>query len=214
MSVSIDTYDEESGIHPRNKQLVSKRLATAGLNVAYGKTEFPTNGPFPNSIQFSSAALVSVAEIVYNEKIVFDVKEFGGFYFCCQADYLTCDDTNSWKPVITLNFFLFKIPKIFLSCKNFLYHNCLKGASSSLITINSHRIFAFIKASGEIYHDSEANMLVVPIESCATGFAYLWNETPVLGTEALSIYADNEAHLPAAPWKTKVQLSGVVETIS
>ena len=99
MSVSIDTYDAESGIHPRNKQLVSKRLAIAGLNVAYGKTEFPTNGPFPKSVQFSSAGLVSVAEIFYDEPIIFDVKEFGGFYFCCQADYQTCDDTNSWQPV-------------------------------------------------------------------------------------------------------------------
>ena len=47
MGVAIDTYDEESGIHPRNKQLTSKRLAVAGLNVAYGMTDYPTNGPYP-----------------------------------------------------------------------------------------------------------------------------------------------------------------------
>ena len=51
MAVSIDTFDRESGIHPRNKQLVSSRLATAGLNVAYGQTQYPTQGPFPSSIQ-------------------------------------------------------------------------------------------------------------------------------------------------------------------
>ena len=39
MGVAIDTYDKESGIHPRNKQLTTKRLAVAGLNVAYGLTE-------------------------------------------------------------------------------------------------------------------------------------------------------------------------------
>ena len=35
MGVAADTYDEQSGIHPRNKQLTSGRLAIAGLNVAY-----------------------------------------------------------------------------------------------------------------------------------------------------------------------------------
>ena len=104
MAVSIDTYDQQSGIHPRNKQLISKRLATAGLNIAYGKTEFSINGPFPKSVQFSSTEIGILAEIVYDQKIAFEVKEFGGFYFCCQADYLTCDDTNSWKPVMTFNF--------------------------------------------------------------------------------------------------------------
>ena len=53
MAVSLDTYDEESGIHPRNKQLPSKRLASAGLNVAYGLTEWPTNGPFPEAVSFN-----------------------------------------------------------------------------------------------------------------------------------------------------------------
>jgi hypothetical protein len=47
MAVSMDTFDRESGIHPRNKQLVSSRLAIAGLNVAYDQTQYPTQGPFP-----------------------------------------------------------------------------------------------------------------------------------------------------------------------
>ena len=53
MAVSIDTFDRESGIHPRNKQLVSSRLATTGLNVAYGQKEYPAKGPFPISVQVS-----------------------------------------------------------------------------------------------------------------------------------------------------------------
>ena len=34
----------------------------------------------------------------------------------------------------------------------------------------------------------------------ATAVAYLWETTPVLGTEALPIYASDEYRLPGAPW--------------
>ena len=61
--------------------------------------------------------------------------------------------------------------------------------------------------------DSEANTVIVSIEACASGLGYLWNETPVLGTEALPIYADDAFHLPAAPWKTEVQLTPTIEII-
>ena len=60
-----------------------------------------------------------------------------------------------------------------------------------------------------VLYDSEANTVIVPLQACATGLAYQWYETPVLGTEALNIYADNEFHLPAAPWATKVELARV-----
>ena len=53
MAVSFDTYDAESEIHPRNKEIPSQRLATAGLNVAYGLKEYPTNGPFPDFIDIN-----------------------------------------------------------------------------------------------------------------------------------------------------------------
>ena len=53
MGVALDTYDEESGIHPRNKQLVSGRLASAGLNVAYGMKDYPANGPYPEVWNFA-----------------------------------------------------------------------------------------------------------------------------------------------------------------
>ena len=36
--------------------------------------------------------------------------------------------------------------------------------------------------------------------------AYLWETTPVLGTEALPIYADNIYKLPSAPWMTTIDL--------
>ena len=51
MGLALDTFDQESGIHPRNKQLASKRLAYAGLNVAYN-LDFPTNGPYPEVVDF------------------------------------------------------------------------------------------------------------------------------------------------------------------
>jgi len=69
MSVSIDTFDRESGIHPRNKQLVSSRLATAGLNVAYGQKQYPSNGPFPSIIQVSFS--ISNFKYAFSNKINF-----------------------------------------------------------------------------------------------------------------------------------------------
>ena len=99
MAVSLDTYDEVEGIHPRNKQLVTQRLTTSGLNIAYGKTSFPTNGPFPVSIQFTPAGLINYAEITFGEPIVFDAKENNGFYYCCEEDYQLCDQRSAWKLV-------------------------------------------------------------------------------------------------------------------
>ena len=52
MAVAIDTYSN-GGIHPKNKQLPSKRLAVAGLNVAYHMMHYKTNGPFPKLWDFS-----------------------------------------------------------------------------------------------------------------------------------------------------------------
>ena len=38
------------------------------------------------------------------------------------------------------------------------------------------------------------------VNNRATAIAYLWETTPVLGMEALPMYADNDYKLPAAPW--------------
>jgi len=53
MSVSLDTYDAKTGIHPRNKQLNAKRLSIAAMNIAYGQTAYSTNGPFLKSVEFT-----------------------------------------------------------------------------------------------------------------------------------------------------------------
>jgi hypothetical protein len=46
--------------------------------------------------------LLRIAEIVYDEPILFEVKGFGGFYTCCKEDYETCDSTNAWTKVDSL----------------------------------------------------------------------------------------------------------------
>jgi len=80
MAVSVDTYDEENGIHPRYKQVVGERLATAGMNVAYGDESFPSQGPigqlganFPNG-DYS---------LTYDQPFTYDDSELSGFFFCC-----------------------------------------------------------------------------------------------------------------------------------
>ena len=46
--------------------------------------------------------------------------------------------------------------------------------------------------------------LSMMIPSCAIGLAYLWETTPVLGTKALPLYADDMFELPGAPWIKEV----------
>ena len=103
MGVALDTYDEENGIHPRNKQLVSKRLAIAGLNVAYGMLEYLTNGPFPevwNVIPFGNG-LVQV-DILYDKTFMWNPIETNGFSICCLETISDCNNRNgAWKKVHT-----------------------------------------------------------------------------------------------------------------
>ena len=57
MAVALDTYDQQNGIHPRNKQLPAMRLAAAGLAVAYNtvpQNATYTRGPFPRKWEFMS----------------------------------------------------------------------------------------------------------------------------------------------------------------
>ena len=83
MGVALDTYDEEYGIHPRNKQLASRRLATAGLNVAYNLTSYPTNGPYPVAWNFASlGGLFIQVDILYDKTFTWNPVESEGFYAC------------------------------------------------------------------------------------------------------------------------------------
>ena len=44
------------------------------------------------------------------------------------------------------------------------------------------------------------NSIGFQVDAKASALAYLWETTPVLGTEALPIYANDEFKLPGAPW--------------
>ena len=70
--------------------------------------------------------------------------------------------------------------------------------SKSIIPVN------FLQLPIEsVSHDKRYLSLV--LQSCSdgrtpVGLAYLWETTPVLGTRALPIYADDMFGLPGAPW--------------
>jgi len=155
MGVALDTYDEQSGIHPRNKQLVCKRLATAGLNIAYGLTSYPSNGPFPISWNFA----------FLEDDLI-------------QVDILY-DMTFTWNPVETEGFHICRLDGGVEKC------NSRGGAWEKL-------------PDGSVSFAEKTLSMTIP--SNANGLAYLWEETPVLGTGALPLYADDEFGLPGAPW--------------
>merc|ERR1712223_856335 len=159
MGVAIDTYDKESGIHPRNKQLSSKRLAVAALNVAYGMTDYPTNGPFPQLWNFAQVENGYQVDIMYDKPFIWDVVESEGFYICCLDSIDECNNIDAaWE----------KLP------------------------------------DESVSFDDQTLSMNLP--SCAVGLAYLWETTPVLGTRALPMYADDEFGLPGAPWIKDVTL--------
>jgi sialate O-acetylesterase len=97
MAVTLDTHDPAGGIHPGNKQTVGSRLAIAGLNVAYGLTEYPTNGPFPSSVDFVNSGTEFSADITYDQEFAYNPAENSGFYVCSQAGgFDQCRQGNSW----------------------------------------------------------------------------------------------------------------------
>ena len=97
MAVSFDTYDAESEIHPRNKVIPSQRLATAGLNVAYGLKEYPTNGPFPDFIDINQVQNGKQIDITYDKPFIWNPTETEGFYICTQPDF--CNIFGGWQKV-------------------------------------------------------------------------------------------------------------------
>ena len=91
MAVSLDTYDEETGVHPRNKVIPSKRLATAGLNIAYGLKEFPSNGPFPTIFDiFLRPSYGIQVDIAYDQPFIWNATESEGFYLCMEPSFADC----------------------------------------------------------------------------------------------------------------------------
>jgi len=96
MAVTIDTYDEGGGIHPRYKQIVGERLATVGMNIVYGDQSFPVNGPMISGTDVLSGPVLS---LTYDQEITYNNNEISGFYYCC-TEYDECDQGNkNWLEV-------------------------------------------------------------------------------------------------------------------
>ena len=103
MALAIDTYYNGTE-HPRNKQLTSNRLAVAGLSIAYQKSEYPSAGPFPISIDFSKNNDKISVEVNYDEEVIsYMPQENSGFFFCCgENNSSTCQGdqfvkASDWK---------------------------------------------------------------------------------------------------------------------
>ena len=104
MGTALDTYDKDSTIHPRNKQLPCKRLATAGLNIAYGLEEFPTNGPFPVVADYNQVSDGIQITLTYDQKFLWNSTETEGFYTCKEADPVACNVIGGfWKKVFKIS---------------------------------------------------------------------------------------------------------------
>ena len=69
----------------RNKQIVGERLFYSGMNVAYGDTSFPSNGPVPILSDVHRDSL----RLVYDQAITYDQTEISGFYYCCD-NFVDC----------------------------------------------------------------------------------------------------------------------------
>ena len=105
MAVALDTFDADAPtgtVHPRYKQIVAERLSLAGLNIAYGRREYPTNGPFVQSINLTPLMQNDgLVTITYNQPIMYDNSEISGFYYCC-TKYELCDDKH-WTEIEKLS---------------------------------------------------------------------------------------------------------------
>jgi len=92
MAVAIDTTDKREGgggIHPWYKQKVAERLALAGMNVAYGATQYPQMGPWPLQMTLHE----DYVNIEFNMPFEYDKSTISGFYYCCEEDFADCDST-------------------------------------------------------------------------------------------------------------------------
>ena len=92
-AVAMDTYDEPSGIHPRNKQIVGERLSMTGGLVAYG-LEGPLQGPVP--VDVSPDGQEFTAQFGYDVDISYNNEETSGFWVCC-SEFDECNNAWLWS---------------------------------------------------------------------------------------------------------------------
>ena len=115
MAAAYDTYDpldpvtRRGGIHPRNKRVVARRLALAGLNVAYGRREFPKYGPYPVKFDLFLHGDQRTPSLIveYDQEVIWDAGggSASGFYACC-GRIPDCDadmDMRLWRRIGAAN---------------------------------------------------------------------------------------------------------------
>ena len=77
----------------------------AGLHVAYGRAEMPTNGPFPSDFTVEEepgggGADELVVVIEYDTELTYDNDEISGYYYCCEQEVAVCGFVHdSYRPV-------------------------------------------------------------------------------------------------------------------
>jgi len=83
-------------------KVVAKRLAYAALNMAYGRREYPLQGPFPTQIKWHEERIV----VSFDQQFVHIRSNYSGFYICQEKDFQNCktvedkfDNESTWQLV-------------------------------------------------------------------------------------------------------------------
>ena len=94
---------------------MGQRLAIAGLNMVYGMTNFPLNGPLMTSFETQAVDDDSFSfSITLDQTFSYDSSETTGFYLCCDVAFEECDDANGrWQLVSELPFCYHRVPQLF-----------------------------------------------------------------------------------------------------
>ena len=80
-----------------------------------------------------------------------------------------------------------------------------KGKNVTLLQIGLAYKFLSFQIPANSVTASDQSLTII-VDGKDTALAYLWETTPVIGTEALPIYADDEFRLPGAPWWTPLNV--------
>ena len=85
-------------------QVPAERLALAGLNMIYGKIEYPLGGPkLANFVIDKNKDGSKMVELRLDKAFTYNKKETNGFYLCCSVPFPQCDNSDGlWKKVCPL----------------------------------------------------------------------------------------------------------------
>ena len=82
---------------------MGERLAISGINVVYGMSEFPTNGPVVTDVSFFNNPDSVNIDITFDQSFEYNQTETNGFYGCCfDKEFDFCNSKwNEWRLVST-----------------------------------------------------------------------------------------------------------------